>query len=457
MIRLTGFVVLIAGSLLLYGIPARAADQPGASNAQPQPDAPGFNGVISQNDGAVSNATIAPGTSITTQNWSQYHQFMSDGMQALFAGKYFWKIPDDAVVNVGATSLDPPPRSYLEATEKYAGQVNLVDLPNGGLTVQNYQGGAPFPQPEEPHKGWKILADLWYRYFPSTSVLIHAGGCSIDRNADVNCAVGDIVYRQLSYNTDPGMPATVPGAADRFYTQWYMLTEPEQQRYTASLQIVYTDLTRNEDLYAFVPALRRYQPVSTLGRCSMVEGNDITQEDYRSGFDSNLTQLQVNYLGEKKVIALILPQMPQGKFPDYLEMPLGWPKASWAQWQLRDTYVISVSKLPSESKNYCYGKRVMYVDKTTFAPLWEELYDAQMRPWKIVGLFLHTVDVPGIGKVETSGSIIYAFWDIQNNHASFVADPTETRFPYYANSQVPADYLDLNRYTTPGGLTMIMR
>jgi hypothetical protein len=404
-----------------------------------------------------ANQTIPPGTQITTQNWQLYHQFMSDGLQALFAGKYFWKIPDDAEINLGPTNVNPPPRSFLEATEKYSGQVKLVELPNGGLTLQNYQGGAPFPSPEDPHKGWKILADLWYRYFPNTSVITHGGGCAINRYGNINCAAGEIVYRQLNYNTDPGVPATVAGAADRFYTQWYMLIEPEQQRYTASLQIVYADLQRDEDLYAFIPALRRYQRVSTLGRCSMVQGNDITQEDYRSGFDSNLTQLKVDYLGERKIIALILPKMPDGKFPDYLEMPLGWPKPSWAQWQLRDTYVISVSKLPSESQNYCYGKRVMYVDKTTFAPLWEELYDAKLQPWKVVGLFLHTVDVPGIGKVETSGSVMYAFWDIQNDHASIVADPTETRYPFYVNGQVPQDYLDLNRYTTPGGLSMIMR
>ncbi|HXD89531.1 MAG TPA: DUF1329 domain-containing protein, partial [Candidatus Binataceae bacterium] len=271
------------------------------------------------------------------------------------------------------------------------------------------------------------------------------------------CAAGDIVYRQLSYNTDPGVPATVPGGEEKFFTQWYMLSEPEQQRYTASLQITYADLQRNEDLYAFVPALRRYQPVSTLGRCSMVQGVDITQEDYRSGFDSNLAQLSVDFIGEKKVIALVLSHMPDGKFPDSFDMPLGWPKPSWGQWQSRDVYVIAVSKLPSKTGSYCYGKRVMYIDKATFVPYWEELYDAKMQPWKIVGLYPHTVDLPGLGKVDTSGSIIYSFWDIQHNHASFVMDPTSSSYAYYANEEVPKDYLDLTKYSTPGGLNMIMR
>ena len=438
------------------------AESNGPSNASSTQDAAGMQGFLSPEDQSAADhaalaQTIPPGTRITTQNWQAYRQFMSEGLQALFVGKYFWKMPADAEIQVGPTLVNPPPKTFMEATEKYSSQVKLVELPSGGLTMAGYQGGYPFPNPDDPHKGWKILANLWYRYFPHVSVIMHGGGCSVDRNGNINCAAGDIVYRQLSYNTDPGVPATIPGGEGKFFTQWYMLSEPEQQRYTASLQIADTDLTHNEDLYAFVPALRRYQPVSTLGRCSMTEGVDITEEDYRSGFDSNLTDLKVDFLGEKKVLTLLIDKMPDGRFPESFVMPLGWPKSSWGQWQVRDTYVISVSKLPAKMGSYCYRKRVMYVDKTTFAPYWEELYDAKMRPWKIVGLFLRTVDLPGIGKVETSGSLVYAFWDIRNEHASFVIDPTSNSYPVYMNGQVPADYLDLTRYTTPGGLNMIMR
>jgi hypothetical protein len=99
----------------------------------------------------------------------------------------------------------------------------------------------------------------------------------------------------------------------------------------------------------------------------------------------------------------------------------------------------------------------MYVDKTDNAPLWEELYDPDGKLWKIAGLFPRTVDVPNVGPIDNSGSLIYAFWDIQNNHASFVADPTDNSHPFYVNEQVPKDYLDLTRYSTPSGLNMIMR
>jgi Protein of unknown function (DUF1329) len=406
----------------------------------------------------IGSATspIPPGTTITNQNWQQYRSYMSDGLQALFEGKYFWKMPADVRIAVGPTVVNPPPRNYQAATESYANDVKLVNLPDGGLTLRGYRGGTPFPNPSDPHKGWKILANVIYRYVPHSIVINHAGGCSIDRNADINCATGDIVFRQMSFNTDPGVPATQPGFEDVFWTQWYIVTQPEQMRYTASLTIAHTDPARSEDLYAFIPSLRRYQPVSPLARCSMTDGMDITSEDYRSGFDSNLTEMSADYVGEKKILALILPKMP-GKFPGDYDMPLAFPKPSWGQWQVRDVYVISASKLPSRQSGYCYGKRVMYIDKTSYNTYWEDLYDRENHPWKIAGLFLHTINVPGIGQVDSTGSLIYAFWDLQNNHASFIGDPTDSSYPVYINEQVPQKYLDNSRYSTPSGLNLIMR
>ena len=399
---------------------------------------------------------IPSGTVITMANWQQYRQYMSDGVQALFEGKYFWKMPTDVEIEVGPTMINRLPKNYMAATEKFAGQVRLRGLPDGGVTLDGYRGGIPFPNPAEPHKGWKILADVWYRYMPHLLVLDHAGSCSIDRSHDINCAAGELVYRQMSFNTDPGVPATMPGFENEFWTQWYIVTEPEQMRYTASLTISYTDPSRPEDMYAFIPSLRRYQPVSSLARCAETAGMDFTPEDYRSGFDSNLTQLKVDFLGNKKVLALIVSETP-GKYPDDYEMPLGWPKPSWGKWQVRDTYVISARKLPQYSGGYCYGPRVMYVDKATFNTYWEELYDIHMQPWKVVGLVLHTVNVPNVGAVDASGALVYEFWDLQNGHASFLGDPVAKTAPIYINGLVPGEYQDIRRYSTPAGLNLIMR
>jgi hypothetical protein len=406
----------------------------------------------------AANAVISipVGTIITAQNWNRYKDFMPDGMLKLFAGEYSLKIPSDVQMEIGSTIIHPIPKGYLEATEKYSGQVNLIELPDGGLTLQGYQGGAPFPHPADPHKGWKILANLWYRYMPHLTVDTHGSGCVTNNGSGINCKIANIVEQQLAYVTDPGVPATIPGAGDKFYSQWLMVTAPEQNRYTATLTISYQDLAREEDSYIFLPALRRYQRLSTLARCSPNQGTDSTQEEYRAGFDSNLTQLKVDFIGDKKIVMLLPSVMPSGQFPADFDMPLGWPKPSWGKWQLRDVDVISASKLPAHAQGYCYGKRVMYVDRATSAPLWEDLYDAQIRLWRIYAMFLNPREVPNVGVVDVSGAMVYAFWDVQNTHATFFTDPSEGQ-PFYINEQAPKEYLDLKRYTEASGLNLIMR
>ena len=405
-------------------------------------------------DGALE--PIPPGTTINGQNWQHYRQFMPDGMIALFEGKYAWKMPPDAALEVGPTVIHPLPRNYVAATEKYSGQVQLQELPEGGLTLRNYQGGAPFPNPQEPHKGWKILANLWYRYQPHLSVVSYANGCLVDHYGSVSCDAAQIVERQLAFNTDPGIPATIPGSEGKFVTQWLMVLEPEQLRYTANLNISYTDLSRPDDQFVFLPALRRYQPVSTLARCSPSHDTDATPEELREGFDSNLTQVKVDLIAEKKILALVDISLPQGKFPQSFDMPLGWPTASWGKWQLRDVYVINVTKLPAYASSYCYGKRVLYVDKQFAAPVWEDLYDSSMRPWKFLGLFLKTCDVPQIGPVNSCGALVESYWDVKNTHSTFFVDP-DAAHPMYTNEESPKEFYDLVRFATAPGLNQIMR
>jgi hypothetical protein len=344
----------------------------------------------------------------------------------------------------------------MNATEKYSPQVRVTELADGGLTLTGYSGGIPFPHPDEPHKGWKILANLWYRYTPHLSVNTKGVVCFVDSGNSISCKAGMKIYRQLSFNTDPGVPASFPGAEDKYFAQFEMVQEPEQERYTTVLAISHTDLTRPEEVYVFIPSLRRYQPLSPSARCSNDLGTDETPDDRRYGFDSNLTQLSAEFIGEKKILGLLNYTMPAGRFPDNYDMPLGWPKPSWGKWQLRDVYEVSMSKLPSRSSGYCFAKRVIYVDKATYAPLWEDLYDTKMQPDRSIALFLHTLDIPGIGPQDSSNSMIYGIWDVQTKHATIFAEPGDNR-PFYVNQQAPEDFTDLNRYTTPNGLNLIMR
>jgi hypothetical protein len=52
-----------------------------------------------------------------------------------------------------------------------------------------------------------------------------------------------------------------------------------------------------------------------------------------------------------------------------------WPRPALGKWEMRDGYVIEMSRLPAYASGYCYGRRVIYVDKETLYPLTIDLYD----------------------------------------------------------------------------------
>jgi hypothetical protein len=384
---------------------------------------------------------------------------MPDGMVDLFEGKYFWKMPADVEMDIGPTVIHPLPKTYLDATEKYRGQAKIVELPDGGLNLTNYHGGLPFPEPDEPHKGWKILANFWYRYFPH--IVVNDSNnlgfmCTLNSFGAVNCVKGMWEYRQQSFNTDPGVPETLPGGEGKYYTTWFMTVEPEQARYFANLLIAYTDMTRPQTTYVFKPALRRAEQISAAARCAS-EGSDTTPDDSFFGFDGNPPLFDSTLIAERRIIDQMDVGTAGANLPEDYDMPLGWSKPSWGKWEVRDTYELDIRRIASQAHGYCYGKRLMYLDKQFYGALWEDLYDSKMKLWKVALLQPIVIEVPRIGPQNSSGAQYSHYWDVQSNHATFSGPADGHGYNVIINDDVPKQYLDLERYTTPGGLNEIMR
>ena len=161
---------------------------------------------------AAADNPITPGTVITPKNWRQYKQYMPEGMQMLFAGTYFWRMPADLRIEVGPTSHYTAPQAYRDNTEKYSRQVKLVQVSGGGYALKGYVAGQPFPNPADPLKGFKIFANMWYRSMP----YLFCG--NDDREYLVNSAGQasgfrvEQVFRRLNHISHSGLPITDPRA-----------------------------------------------------------------------------------------------------------------------------------------------------------------------------------------------------------------------------------------------------
>jgi len=406
---------------------------------------------------------IPVGTKINMSNWQQYQQFMPFGMIKLFQGQYGWKMPQDVEMEVGPSHVGGNlPKSWVEATEKYGPQTGVNVLPNGHFVLTNYHGGTPFPNPQDPNKGWKILANVFFAYVPALYVNSpnnFGSVWAIDKYGDIAPSTFDVVYRWSAYITDAGFPQQETYAPGTWYTEWGMQESPEQARYTASLSLFYQDQEKNPfpDTFVFVPALRRSLRLSTASRCSPVFGFDWSYDDAKTnGFNGSTSIYTGDYLGDRKILTLAVFNQEGSVFPTGYDMPLGFPKPSWGKWEVRPMAVDDVHRIPSEAAGYCYSNRIIYADKEFWDGDWVDLFDSNHKLWKSIAYFNDIGDVPGVG--HTWDGVASMAWDLQNTHATVwcgFGNPWK-RKPYL-DSNAPKEYFDGVKYGSPSGLMQILR
>jgi Protein of unknown function (DUF1329) len=408
--------------------------------------------------------TVPPiGTTITMANWQQYQTVMPLGMIKFFQGVYGWKMPADVQIPVGPAHLGGNlPKSWVEATEKYGAQTGVEVLPNGHYRIKNYYGGTPFPNPQDPHKGWKVLANVFWAFVPTVYVNTpqnYGTVWAIDRFGDVAPSTFDVVYRWSSYITDPGFPHEETYAPGTWYTEWGMQETPEQARYTASLSLYYKDQETNPfpDTYVFVPALRRSLRLSTSSRCSPVFGFDWSYDDAKTnGFNGSTSVYTADYLGDRQILTLAVFNQDGAVYPQGYDLPLGWPKPSWGKWEVRPMAIADVHRIPSETAGYCYSSRILYADKEFWNADWVDLYDANHKLWKCISYFNDIGDVPGLGR--TWDGVSSMAWDLQNTHMTLwsgFANPMKVK--PYLDFNAPKEYFNGVKYGSPAGLMQIMR
>jgi hypothetical protein len=402
---------------------------------------------------ASSAQTIAVRTTITVQNWTTYRPFIAVGLRNAFSGKYPIRIGSEPlyVVEISPSQHFGQPRKFLEDTEKYLGQAQLVQSLTGGFTLSPLPGqtaGLPFgPNPAEPNLALKVLYNYWLAYQPRISNAISTTW-SVDSSRNAGQHSTNITAYRLSHLSAPGFPAALPYAQDYLSCQRNVVLTPEEKKYNTSLKLWYNDPARIPELYSFVPSMRRSLRLSAAARCRPMGVTDFVEDD--SGFQ--IPNFKATLLGVKKLIARI--QDPAKGFDpaayDLTGSFPGWPNPGTGTWQVRDVYVVDVSPLPVMG-SYCYSHKVLYIDKETWMALFSDSYDDSGKFWKLfrpkyapmrVGDALVLAAPAGLA----SGEML----DFKKNHASVSIQNDIT-----VDEKVPDSYQDAQRLAFPAGLNEV--
>jgi Protein of unknown function (DUF1329) len=400
-----------------------------------------------------SDDTVPPGTVITMQNWQKYSQFMSFGMQTIFARTSQWTAPNDIQFVVGPTSNFPLPRTYQDATEKYSKQSRLVQLASGGFTVQGYVAGEPFPNPSGPNAGIEAVYDEYYNYIPYRSYNRGWAGWSIDRFGNKSQVDAEEIYWKCSHLADPNTPISIAGYSQYYVTQNNIVLAPEESKYTNDLLVFYDDPAKDPETFVFVPSLRRSLRLSSAARCAPLLGGDFTQDDLR-GMNIQVPIFRAQLIAEENILTMT-NQTEAYKDPHNYYQPLFLPMPVVGKWENRPVWVVDVQRLKQLQGGYCYTHRVVYIDKQTLQVLHADLWDANGKFWKSNEAEFRPERTPwgeNVFGIGGPGDGKFSMYDFQNNHASHAL-----QFVGKIGDEIDPQYNSFERYATPAGMLQVMQ
>ncbi len=322
---------------------------------------------------AAGVAVPAAGTIVNTQNLQAWRHLLSPGMQ--------WLVERGASLPVRSYEAIPDPPPYREATEKFAGQVQLSP---DGLYLINHVAGKPFPKIDrgDPQIANKLMFnfsaaiaidDSDTRNFDCDTGQVGKGGnpMKVEKHFLIDHIRRLFFRERLVVDPKPEMPNR---DAARFKEALYPLIEPFDLKGTGFTFTRYVDHTRQDDTWLYLPQLRRVRRLSSAQRSDALFGQDTDADSYE-GYQGNIAWMDWKLIGEQKILATMHAE----------DLPVKWGKPSGDflhddVWEPRDVWVVEgVSKLPQ----YAYSKRVIFLDKEVFRVPFTDMYDSAGELWKV--------------------------------------------------------------------------
>jgi len=352
----------------------------------------------------AADAELKPGDTIGPKNWQR--------AQGMVGENLLNRIKSGYSLQIKPTKTYRPLKEYIEATEKYSGNVRLG--PNGEL--QNYVAGQPFPKldPSDPRIGQKLAWNFFYRWLGDdykTGGAVKGGKiirAAIERDGSERRAdlVSYFMFPSTRYSSDP-KPA-FPGYEHIDFMQLRVDSYPRDASGTTTLEIRYKDPGRADDLYIYIPSIRRIRRATTTQRCQTLAPSEFNLDDINS-FNGKITDFNYKYLGDKKILANISQEnLPFARKPgDYL--PLN------EKWEVVDTYVLEIT--PKDS-SYCYPRKILHLNKVTFDTHWTMIWDKRGEYWKEQFGFFTPVKLADGREVWSVGDVVIV--NVQNGRSTIV-------------------------------------
>jgi len=361
--------------------------------------------VLGATSAHAQHIDLKPGDVIGPHNWQRVQGMVGENLLNRIKGGYTFKIKESRPRRF--------PKEYIEATEMYAGKATLGS--RGELV--NYVAGRPFLtiSGSDPQAGLKLawnLNKVWngddYKEGGSTasgkaiSYTIEKDGAERRTELTVH------VLRPSGRVTLAPRPS-FPGF-EHIDTMSLRATEyPRDTSGTTFLGIRYNDIDRENDLFVYVPSIRRVRRAPPTQRCATAAPSEFIFDDIPS-FASKVTDYNYKFLGERQMLGnFSQPADTYRRKPgDYLAVDTAW--------EVVTAYVLEIT---SKDSSGCYPRKVTYLDTSTLEIFWDQSFDTDGRLWKERWIFWAPVKlVDGQEVVNNTGAGVV---NLKNGRSSVIS------------------------------------
>ena len=323
--------------------------------------------------GSVWAAEPKPGDVIDSSNIDQYKDYFP-----MFMERYIrdgWKFEKPVVIKVKAQDLTGWTKGYAEASVKNG---KVCNLSSEGLLEGFTGAGAPFPEPKEPNKATKIMWNQFYKNFPDDWLLPGSYLSVTKRKGSKRVSITDSQYEQVSLSNrtqiDP-MPEMDNPKQLYYANKLNSKTPPHKDM--ATLTWRYKDPLKYDDMWTYVPTLRRTLRLVSSERANPIRGTPYTWDDI-FGFDGKIPLFEYKLVGEQTVLNLLNQKILAEKV-DRQNFPWHPVLHEGEEYELVDCYIIDIK---SKDDRYPQSKKTVWVNKNTYFVLYAQMYDKGGDFWK---------------------------------------------------------------------------
>ena len=315
-----------------------------------------------------------PGDVINSGNIDQYQDYFPMFMQRYI--KDGWGFEKPVVIKVKAQNPAPWTKGYIKASKE---NMKTCKLTADGL-LEGYNGcGSPFPEPKEPNIATKIMWNQFYKDFPDDWLIPNCYLSVTKRKGSGRITINENQYEQLyfAHRTQAEPIPELDNPKGLYYAnKLNSRTPPNKDMVTLTWR--YKDPLKYDDMWTYVPTLRRTLRLVSSERANPIRGSPYTWDDI-FGFDGKIPLFTYKLMGEQTVLSLLNQKIVAEKVERTNQE--WWHPVVWQneEFELRDVYVIEIK---SKDPRYPQSKKTAWVDKKKFIVRYAQMYDKGGEFWK---------------------------------------------------------------------------